>query len=113
MDNDNPSDALRQNGNVTLAKLTRTIHERQPHLARGGGLAAIDRQHPKNRLTAREKIDLPLDLGPPVLEWGGCGGWQMHQPFGAAPAADRHPGVNCCEPLRWKSFYHGRTTLTP
>ncbi len=90
---------------------TEAYGSRQPHL--GGRLAAIDRQHRKNRLTAGEKIDLPLDPGPPVLKWGGCGGWQMHQPFGGDPATDRHPGVNCCEPLRWKSFYHGRTTLTP
>ena len=44
----------------------------------GGGPAAIERQHAKGRLTARERIGRLLDPGTPWLELGLWAGWQMY-----------------------------------
>jgi 3-methylcrotonyl-CoA carboxylase beta subunit len=60
-------------------------------LRAGGGAAAIDRQHAKHRLTARERIERLLDTGSPWLELGLWSGWEMYSAWGGAPAA----GVVC------------------
>ncbi|HEY1784314.1 MAG TPA: acyl-CoA carboxylase subunit beta [Pirellulales bacterium] len=57
----------------------------------GGGPAAIERQHAKGRLTARERIGLTLDPGSFWLEIGLWAAWEMYAEWGGAPAA----GVVC------------------
>jgi acetyl-CoA carboxylase carboxyltransferase component len=71
----------------SLEALARRLRDEQRQLAGGGGPDAIDRQHQKNRLTARERIDLLLDPGAPILELGAWSGWQMYEQYGGAPAA--------------------------
>ncbi len=67
----------------------------------GGGPKAIDRQHEKGRLTARERIDRLLDA-PASTNAGGGGGffeiglwsaWSMYTEHGGAPAAGVVTGV--------------------
>lgn len=70
-----------------LAELSRRLRDEQRQLALGGGADAIERQHAKNRLTARERIEKLLDPGAPVLELGAWAGWQMYEEFGGAPGA--------------------------
>ncbi|MFK7768515.1 MAG: acyl-CoA carboxylase subunit beta [Mariniblastus sp.] len=57
----------------------------------GGGPKAIDRQHKKNRLTARERIAKLLDQDSFWQEVGLWAGWEMYSEWGGAKSA----GVVC------------------
>ncbi|MEM8681385.1 MAG: acyl-CoA carboxylase subunit beta [Planctomycetota bacterium] len=59
----------------------------------GGGKKAIDRQHKKQRLTARERIDRLVDPGSQFLEVGLWAAWGMYTEWGGAPAASVVCGV--------------------
>jgi acetyl-CoA carboxylase carboxyltransferase component len=74
-----------------LAQLASQLRDEQRVLAQGGGAAAIERQHEKGRLTARERIERLVDSGHELLEIGQWAGWQMYDDWGGAPAA----GVVC------------------
>ena len=52
----------------------------------GGGQKAIDRQHEKNRLTARERIDRLVDRRG-FHELGLWAAWGMYSEWGGAPSA--------------------------
>jgi len=71
----------------SLAALTMQIRAEEEQLADGGGPQAIERQHAKGRLTARERIQGLLDPGKPTLELGAWAGWKMYDEFGGAPGA--------------------------
>ncbi|HEX3149411.1 MAG TPA: acyl-CoA carboxylase subunit beta [Gemmataceae bacterium] len=58
----------------------------------GGGPKAIDRQHEKNRLTARERIDKLVDPGT-FFELGLWAAWNMYTEWGGAPSAGVVTGV--------------------
>lgn len=60
----------------------------------GGGNSAIARQHEKNRLTARERIDHLIDPGSGFRELGVWGAWEMYQEWGGAPAASVVCGIS-------------------
>jgi len=53
----------------------------------GGGPTAIERQHAKQRLTARERIATLIDPGTEFLELGRFAAWKMYEEWGSAPAA--------------------------
>ena len=53
----------------------------------GGGTKAIERQHQKGRLTARERINRLLDNDSRWLEIGRWAGWQMYTEWGGAISA--------------------------
>jgi acetyl-CoA carboxylase carboxyltransferase component len=53
----------------------------------GGGPKAIERQHEKHRLTARERIAALVDPGSELLELGQFAAWKMYEEWGGAPAA--------------------------
>ncbi|VTR94895.1 methylcrotonoyl- carboxylase : Acetyl-CoA carboxylase, carboxyltransferase component (Subunits alpha and beta) OS=Singulisphaera acidiphila (strain ATCC BAA-1392 / DSM 18658 / VKM B-2454 / MOB10) GN=Sinac_6119 PE=4 SV=1: Carboxyl_trans [Gemmata massiliana] len=59
----------------------------------GGGAKAIDRQHEKSRLTARERIAKLLDPGTELFELGLWAAWKMYAEWGGAPAAGVVTGV--------------------
>lgn len=63
----------------------------------GGGQPAIDRQHEKGRLTARERIDLLVDKPRRgrgrFVELGLMAAWNMYKEHGGAPAAACITGV--------------------
>jgi 3-methylcrotonyl-CoA carboxylase beta subunit len=52
----------------------------------GGGPKAVERQHQKGRLTARERIDRLGDPGT-FFELGLWAGWEMYAEWGGAPSA--------------------------
>ena len=56
-------------------------------LRQGGGAKAIESQHRKSRLTARERIDLLIDPGAALHELGLHAAFEMYQEWGGAPAA--------------------------
>lgn len=82
----------------TLAELTRDLHAAEARIREGGGAKAIERQHEKGRLTARERIDLLVDpqvAGGP-LRFQELGLWAAHGMYaehGGAPAAGVVTGI--------------------
>ena len=59
----------------------------------GGGREAIERQHAKGRLTARERIERLIDPGTAFFELGLWAGWEMYAEWGGAPAAGVVTGI--------------------
>jgi len=58
----------------------------------GGGPKAVERQHEKKRLTARERIDRLADPGT-FFELGLWAAWNMYTEWGGAPSAGVVTGV--------------------
>jgi 3-methylcrotonyl-CoA carboxylase beta subunit len=70
-----------------MADLVTRMHNEEEQIRQGGGPKAIDSQHNKGRLTARERIALLLDPGTQLFELGGYAAWGMYEEWGGAPAA--------------------------
>ncbi|HEY7313438.1 MAG TPA: acyl-CoA carboxylase subunit beta [Gemmataceae bacterium] len=79
--------------NNELAQLVESIHREEEKIRTGGGQRAIDRQHAKGRLTARERIDRLLDPGTTLFELGLWAAWGMYREWGGAPAAGVVTGI--------------------
>ncbi len=65
----------------------------EAHLKQGGGAKAIDRQHEKGRLTARERVEKLIDPGTFFQELGLWCAWEMYKDHGGAPAAGVVTGI--------------------
>ena len=52
----------------------------------GGGKKALDKQHEKGKLTARERIAFLLDTDQPQVELGSFAGYEMYAEHGGCPA---------------------------
>jgi 3-methylcrotonyl-CoA carboxylase beta subunit len=63
------------------------ISNEEEEISQGGGPKAIESQHKKGRLTARERIQLLLDPGSHFQELGIYAAHGMYQEWGGAPAA--------------------------
>jgi acetyl-CoA carboxylase carboxyltransferase component len=77
-----------------LRELTENFKRTEADLRLGGGPKAIDRQHEKGRLTARERLEKLLD--DPKTGFTELGLWVAHgmyQEFGGAPAAGVVTGI--------------------
>ncbi|RIK72728.1 MAG: methylcrotonoyl-CoA carboxylase [Planctomycetota bacterium] len=74
-----------------LAEVADRLRADEEVLRLGGGRSAIDRQHEKGRLTARERLARLIDAESPQLEIGLWSAWGMYDEWGSAPAA----GVVC------------------
>ncbi|HVL11448.1 MAG TPA: acyl-CoA carboxylase subunit beta [Gemmata sp.] len=59
----------------------------------GGGAKAVERQHEKGRLTARERIAKLLDPDTQLFEIGLWAAWGMYSEWGGAPSAGVVTGV--------------------
>ena len=70
-----------------------TIRSSQREVQLGGGVAAIERQHQKGRLTARERIDRLVDPGVEFFELGLFSAFEMYREWGGAPAAGVIVGI--------------------
>ena len=73
---------------MTLSPLT----TEETTIRLGGGVKAIDRQHEKGRMTARERIDKLVDAGC-FFELGLWAAWNMYADWGGAPSAGVVTGV--------------------
>lgn len=71
----------------SLASLTQALAGEMEQIRRGGGEAAIARQHAKGRRTARERIAALVDPQTPLLELGLWAAHGMYESWGGAPAA--------------------------
>jgi acetyl-CoA carboxylase carboxyltransferase component len=70
-----------------LAALMSAIATEEDLIRQGGGEKAIEAQHAKGRLTARERIKLLLDEGTELFELGLWAAHGMYSEYGGAPAA--------------------------
>ncbi len=70
-----------------------TIRSSQREVQLGGGVAAVERQHQKGRLTARERIDQLIDPGTEFFELGLFSAFEMYREWGGAPAAGVIVGI--------------------
>jgi len=59
----------------------------------GGGKKAIDKQHEKNKLTPRERIDYLVDKDHPFIEMGAFAGFDMYKEQGGCPAGGTVAGM--------------------
>jgi acetyl-CoA carboxylase carboxyltransferase component len=70
-----------------MADLVTRVRNEQETIEQGGGEKAIEAQHKKGRLTARERIALLIDPGTEFFELGIYSGWGMYEEWGGAPSA--------------------------
>jgi 3-methylcrotonyl-CoA carboxylase beta subunit len=70
-----------------MTRLVAEIRNQEQEIAEGGGAKAIETQHKKKRLTARERIALLIDPGTDLFELGGYAAWGMYEEWGGAPSA--------------------------
>lgn len=75
----------------TQVQLVAEVQQQEAAIRMGGGRGAIERQHAKGRLTARERIERLIDPDTSTLEIGLWAGWEMYSHWGGAPSA----GVVC------------------
>src|SRR2546430_646488 len=79
--------SLRFESNMrALADLVARVRNEEEKMREGGGAKAIESQHAKSRLTARERIDLLADPGS-FFELGLYAAHKMYEDWGGAPAA--------------------------
>jgi 3-methylcrotonyl-CoA carboxylase beta subunit len=76
-----------------LNDLLRQLSEQEADIMLGGGQAAIERQHKKGRLTARERLEKLIDPGTTFFEIGLWAAWGMYEQWGGAPAAGVVTGI--------------------
>jgi 3-methylcrotonyl-CoA carboxylase beta subunit len=70
-----------------MEALLLSLRQQEDTLRQGGGAKAIEAQHAKKRLTARERLDLLLDPGEEFLELGLFAAYGMYEEWGGAPSA--------------------------
>jgi 3-methylcrotonyl-CoA carboxylase beta subunit len=69
-----------------LADMVSQVRNEEEKIREGGGAKAIENQHSKGRLTARERINLLVDAGS-FFELGSYAAHGMYEEWGGAPAA--------------------------
>jgi 3-methylcrotonyl-CoA carboxylase beta subunit len=77
-----------------LVELMTEIKNQEEQIRQGGGKKAIESQHQKGRLTARERIARLIDPGTPFFELGLYAAWEMYEEWGGAPAAGTITGLS-------------------
>ena len=81
------SDIALSNADLRIPALLAELTLAKDQILLGGGPAAIDRQHAKGRLTARERIAKLIDPGTVPLEVGLWAAQGMYEKWGGAPCA--------------------------
>jgi len=76
-----------------LADLVAEIKNQELEIQKGGGAKAIESQHKKGRLTARERIAKLIDPNTSFFELGIYAAHEMYQEWGGAPAAGTITGL--------------------
>ncbi len=82
-----PTSARFEKNMRAMADLVSKIRNEEEQIREGGGPKAIEAQHKKGRLTARERIGLLLDPDAEFFELGIHAAWGMYEEWGGAPAA--------------------------
>jgi len=82
-----------QKNSHRMADLRAEIKKQEQQIRQGGGAKAIEAQHSKGRLTARQRIERLIDPGTPFFELGIYAAHEMYQEWGGAPAAGTITGL--------------------
>src|SRR5579884_655847 len=69
-----------------MADLVSAVRNEEEQISEGGGQKAIESQHSKGRLTARERIQRLIDPGT-FFELGAYAAYRMYEEWGGAPGA--------------------------
>jgi len=77
----------------SLVDLLTEIKNQETQIAEGGGAKAIESQHKKGRLTARERIAKLIDPKTTFFELGIYAAYEMYEDWGGAPAAGTITGL--------------------
>ncbi|AZI43636.1 acyl-CoA carboxylase subunit beta [Deinococcus psychrotolerans] len=75
----------------------------------GGGPKAQQRQHDKNRLTARERISRLVDEGTPFDELMTFAGWEMYTDVGGCPSGGTVTGIGTVHGRPWMMIANDAT----
>lgn len=67
--------------------LINKLNENIEKIKLGGGKKAIDKQHEKGKLSARERLDYLFDKNSLRFEMGALAGYEMYPEYGGCPAA--------------------------
>src|SRR5256885_5586622 len=70
-----------------MAELVAAVRNEEEKIRFGGGEKAIEAQHAKKRLTARERINLLIDRDTEFFELGLYAAYEMYEEWGGAPSA--------------------------
>jgi len=89
---DTKSTAFQKNHREMVTRLTE-IKNQEETIKLGGGPRAIEGQHKKGRLTARERIAKLIDPGTVFFETGIYAAFEMYAEWGGAPAAGVVTGI--------------------
>jgi 3-methylcrotonyl-CoA carboxylase beta subunit len=76
-----------------VVDLVTQIKNEEEQIAQGGGTKAIESQHKKGRLTARERIAKLIDPGSHFFELSAYAAYEMYEEWGGAPAAGTVTGL--------------------
>ena len=88
-----PTSARFEKNMRAMADLISQMHNEQDEIREGGGAKAIDSQHKKGRLTARERIAKLIDPGTQFRELALYAAHGMYEEWGGAPSAGVVTGV--------------------
>ena len=85
--------------NISLfLEYIKILKDDQKKIMLGGGSIAIEKQHSKKRLTARERIDHLIDSNSTFFEFGIYAAWGMYKEYGSPPASGTICGIGkICE----------------
>jgi acetyl-CoA carboxylase carboxyltransferase component len=70
-----------------MAELVAAVRNEEQLIQQGGGEKAIESQHAKKRMTARERINLLIDRDTEFFELGLYAAYEMYEEWGGAPSA--------------------------
>jgi len=76
-----------------IVDLLTEIKNEEEQIRQGGGPKAIEAQHKKGRLTARERISKLIDPNSPFFELGIYAAFEMYEEWGGAPCAGTITGL--------------------
>src|SRR6266571_6547282 len=76
-----------------MADLVSQVRNEEEKIREGGGPKAIESQHAKGRLTARERIAKLIDPNTSLFELGIYAAHEMYEEWGGAPAAGTATGL--------------------
>jgi acetyl-CoA carboxylase carboxyltransferase component len=89
----NPTTPEFEKNSQRMVELLTAIKNEEEKIRQGGGAKAIESQHKKNRLTARERVALLIDPGTHFFELGIYAAHEMYEEWGGAPAAGTVTGL--------------------
>jgi len=82
-----------EKNNRRLIDLIAKLKNEEQEIAQGGGPKAIEAQHKKGRLTARERITKLIDPKTEFFELSAFAAFEMYEEWGGAPAAGTITGL--------------------